>query len=151
MTRFFTIVLISTLSGCSFWNSPPSSQLVLNISAAPNINPNVRGEPSPLEIRIYQLTDGQAFKQADFVQLYNDPQGVLKTELLLARQLKSISPNESRQELLPLSPEIKYIGIIAGFADYGNAKGKLLYKPTIIHSTVMNINIDGINISASGK
>ncbi|NAX22991.1 type VI secretion system lipoprotein TssJ [Vibrio sp. V39_P1S14PM300] len=152
MRRLSVLLLSLVLSGCSFWGDElVVPQLVVNIKAASNINPNVEGKPSPVELRIYQLTDSQAFNQADFIQIYNDEQGVLKAELLLARQLASVLPGESRQEMLPMAAGSKYIGVIAGFADYREAKNKVIYKPLIVSSAAINIEIDGINLSVSGE
>ncbi|ELA9196628.1 type VI secretion system lipoprotein TssJ [Vibrio sp. Vb2110] len=152
MRRLSVLLLSLVLSGCSFWGDEQAvPQLVVNIKAASNINPNVEGKPSPVELRIYQLTDSQAFNQADFIQIYNDEQGLLKAELLLARQLASVLPGESRQEILPMAAGSKYIGVIAGFADYREAKNKVIYKPLIVSSAAINIEIDGINLSVSGE
>lgn len=153
MIRPFTLLIISVLlPGCSFWGGEPEvPQLVLNINAASNINPNLDGIPSPLELRVYQLSDSQAFSMASFIQIFSDEQGVLKAELLLARQLGSVFPSESRQEVIPLAANTKYIGIIAGFAEHREAKNKVIYEPLIGSTTVVNIEIDGINLSVSDQ
>ena len=144
-------ILVTLLSGCSVSGVELATQFVLDIEASSNINPNVEGKASPLELRVYQLTDSQAFSQADFIQIYNDEQGVLKAELLLTRQLESILPGETRQDVFPLAAETKYIGVIAGFADYREAKNKVIYKPIILGTTAINIEVDGINLSVSGE
>ncbi len=151
MRSLILLVLASLLSGCSFWGNDLAPQLVINIQAEANINPNVEGKPSPVEVRIYQLSDSQAFNQADFIQLYNDAQGVLKAELLIARQLASVLPNESRKEVIPLAAETKYIGVIAGFADYREAKNKVIYQPVVLGSSAISIQLDGVNLSVTGE
>lgn len=152
MNRLIIVVMITLLSGCSFWRQEDiTPQLFLKIKAASNINPNVEGKPSPIEIRVYQLSDSQAFEQAEFIQLYNDAQGVLKAEVLLTRELASLLPSEERNETLPLASETKYIGVIAGFADYREAKNKAIYQPMVLGSSAINIVLDGINLSISGE
>jgi len=151
MKRITLFALAGLLSGCSFWGNDLAPQLAINLQAAANINPNVEGKPSPVEVRIYQLSDSQAFSQADFIQLYNDAQGVLKAELLIARQLASVLPNESRKEVIPMAAETKYIGVIAGFADYREAKNKVIYQPVVLGSSVINIHLDGVNLSVTGE
>lgn len=144
-------LLVISLPGCGFLKSKVvDPQLRLNIQAATNINPNINGKPSPLELRIYQLSDNQAFTQADFVQIFNDQQGVLKADLLVARQLRSIYPGENREIVLPLAAEAKYIGLIAGFANYREAKDKVIYTLTGDRNTPVNINIDDVNLTLSG-
>ena len=144
------LLLLASLSGCSMWRDDPEPQLVLNIHAASNINPNIDGKPSPLELRVFQLTDSAAFEQADFLSIYSDEQGVLKAELVLSRHLPSLLPGETRKEIAPLGNGVKYIGIIAGFANYREAKNQVIYKPVIDDSTVINVEIDGINLSVTG-
>lgn len=139
--------LIMILSGCSLWESKADPQLHLNIQAAENINPNINDKPSPLELRVYQLSDNQAFAEANFVQIFTDPQSVLKANLLVARQIASIYPGEHRRIVLPLAAEAKYIGVIAGFADYIKAKNKVVYALTTDLNAPVNINIDGLNLS----
>ncbi|MGF1877599.1 type VI secretion system lipoprotein TssJ [Photobacterium frigidiphilum] len=152
MNRLIIVVMITLLSGCSFWGQEDiTPQLFLKIKAASNINPNVEGKPSPIEIRVYQLSDSQAFEQAEFIQLYNDAQGVLKAEVLLTRELASLLPGEERNEAFPLASEAKYIGVIAGFADYREAKNKAIYQPMVLGSSAINIVLDGINLSISGE
>ncbi|SON52171.1 type VI secretion system lipoprotein TssJ [Vibrio tapetis] len=151
MRKIGLLLLATLLSGCSFWGNDLAPQLVINIQAAANINPNVEGKPSPVEVRIYQLSDSQAFNQADFIQLYSDAQGVLKAELLIARQLASVLPSENRKEVVPMASETKYIGVIAGFADYREAKNKVIYQPVVLGSSVINIQLDGVNLSVTGE
>ncbi len=71
--------------------------------------------------------------------------------MVVSRQLPSILPGETRQEIIPLGSGVKYIGVIAGFADYREAKNKVIYKPLIVNSAVISIEIDGINLSVSGE
>lgn len=157
MIRAFSLFVINALlTGCSLWGQPEIPQLVLHINAASNINANVEGIPSPLELKVYQLTDSQAFALADFMQIFSDDQGVLKAELLLARQLSSMLPGERRKEVIPLAANTKFIGIIAGFADYREAKNKAIYqaiagKAMAGSTMVVNIEIDGINLSVSDQ
>lgn len=151
MNRLFGIVASSILlTGCSFWQVE-APQLVININAAWNINSNIEGIPSPVELKIYQLSDSSAFTASDFLQIFSDDQGTLKAELLLVRQLPSIFPGESRQTIIPLAVNAKYIGIIAGFANYEEAKNKIIFQPVIENKTLVNIEIDGINLSVSEK
>ncbi len=87
-----------------------------------NINPNVNGEASPLELRVYQLSDNDAFNQASFLQLYDDDQGALKSGLVSTRHLPSILPGEYRVKAFPISLETRYIAVVGSFANYREAK-----------------------------
>ncbi|MGB0894596.1 MAG: type VI secretion system lipoprotein TssJ [Parashewanella sp.] len=159
------LVCLSCLSSCStitsLWSDEPTvdpstftkvpQKLIIDITAANNINPNVKGKASPVEVRIYQLMDSEAFSRADFLQLYTDEQGVLKTGLLSSRHLRIILPGEHRRQVIPLMAETQYIAVIAGFADYREAKNKALYKPIKLGSTAISIALDGLNLSVTGE
>lgn len=142
------------LSGCSswmFWRDAQALQVVVNIEAENNINPNINGLASPLEIRIYQLADSEAFTQANFIDLYRDDQGVLKAGLLSKRQLDSILPSETHKVSLPQNSEIKYVGVVAAFSNYREAKSTAILSVQSGFSIVVNISIDGVNITVTGE
>lgn len=142
------------LNGCSswmFWKDPLPLQVTVNIEAANNINPNLDGLASPLEMRVYQLADSEAFNQANFIDLYNDDQGILKAKLLSKRNLDSVLPAEKRVVVLPQLAETQYIGVIAAFADYREAKNKAIVQVQPGLPVVVNISVDGINISITGQ
>ncbi|WP_299017757.1 type VI secretion system lipoprotein TssJ [uncultured Photobacterium sp.] len=152
--KLVVIALALLLGGCSswmFWKDASPLLLVVNIEAANNINPNVDGLASPLEMRIYQLSDSEAFNQASFIDLYSDDQGTLKADLLSKRQLESVFPGDTRQLTMPQIAETQYIGVVAAFADYREAKSKALLPVQAGLPIAVNIIIDGINISVTGQ
>jgi len=155
MTKKIAIFMFTLLiSGCStlaFWQDDLPLQVVINITAANNINPNLDNLASPLEIRIYQLQDSEAFNQASFIDIYTDDQGVLKAGVLSKRNLPSLLPNEKRQVKLPLIAETKYIAIIAAFSNYREAKSKAIVQITPGLPASVDVNFDGINISITGQ
>ncbi len=125
--------------------------MIVNIEAANNINPNIDGLASPLEVRIYQLQDSEAFNQASFIDLYNDDQGVLKAGLLSKRNLDSVLPSEERQVAIPLIAETEYIAIVAAFADFREAKNKVILQIQPGFPVVVEVKVDGVNISITGQ
>jgi type VI secretion system protein VasD len=163
MTKKIAIFMFTLLiSGCStsmatltstlaFWQNDLPLQVVINITAANNINPNLDNLASPLEIRVYQLQDSEAFNQASFIDIYNDDQGVLKEGVLSKRNLASLLPNEKRQVKLPLITETKYIAIIAAFSNYREAKSKAIVQITPGLPAAIDVNFDGVNISITGQ
>ncbi|MCW8327878.1 type VI secretion system lipoprotein TssJ [Photobacterium sp. SDRW27] len=145
------MLALSGCSGLAFWQDASPLQVVVNIDAANNINPNIDGLASPLEVRIYQLQDSEAFSQASFIDLYSDDQGVLKAGLLSKRNLDSVLPNEKRQVVLPLIAETKYVGVVAAFADYREAKNKAFVQIMAGQPVVIDAKFDGVNVSITGQ
>ncbi|WP_019613343.1 type VI secretion system lipoprotein TssJ [Psychromonas ossibalaenae] len=146
-----TALSLAACSSLAFWKDDAPLQMQVNIEAANNINPNIDSLASPLEIRIYQLKDSEAFNQAVFIDLYNDDQGVLKADLLSKRNLDSLLPAEKRQVTLPLITETKFVAVIAAFSDYRKAKSKAIVQIEPGKPASVDVRIDGINVSITGQ
>ncbi|RYV01399.1 type VI secretion system lipoprotein TssJ [Shewanella sp. OPT22] len=149
-------IALFTLNGCStissLWSGEPvAPRLIVKITANKNINPNLKGEASPVALTIYQLADSEAFKQASFIQIFSNEQNVLKAGMLSTRHLQSILPGETRKQTFVLNPETKFIGVLANFADYRKAKNKVIIQPLTISGAVINIHLDGINLTVTGE
>ncbi|WCE31030.1 type VI secretion system lipoprotein TssJ [Vibrio sp. SCSIO 43137] len=148
---FVSLIAATLLSACSFFDDEViQPKLTVKITAQDNINPNVNGKASPLELRIYQLSDDDAFNQASFLQLYSDDQGALKSGLTAKRHLPSILPGETREEEFPLVLDSRYIAVLGAFANYREAKSKAIYKIDQFGLVTVNISVDGLNVSISG-
>ena len=75
-------------------------------------------------VRIITLRDARQFKQEDFLNLYEDPEGRLGNDLIEITRLKELAPGESREETFNLSPEVKFIGILGEYIQYEDAQAK---------------------------
>lgn len=119
-----TVVLLSTLvlSGCSL--NPFSDEdediikLQLEVSASEDLNPDVEGRPSPIEIRVYQLNSLTEFERADFFDLYKEdplPSSLLDTRIFI------VKPGEKAQVVTDLDAQTQFIGVVAGYRDLDHA------------------------------
>ncbi|EDK29187.1 hypothetical protein VSWAT3_04171 [Vibrionales bacterium SWAT-3] len=90
MVRRLCLMCIALMmSGCSLWSDDlVEPKLVVDIKAATNINPNVEGKPSPVELRIYQLTNNNAFELSDFIKFIMMTK-CIEAELAVSRQLQA--------------------------------------------------------------
>ncbi len=148
MKRFFIPViflLVIGLSACS--STPPQYWLTVHVYADKNINPNIDGKPSPVELRFYELTDDQAFKQNSFIALFENDQGLLKDKLLLKRTLVGVEPDSKQTHKYPLAEKTRYIGIISAFADYQGANNQIITAIKVKNNVVLDVFIDGTNIT----
>ncbi|CZF78289.1 Type VI secretion lipoprotein [Grimontia celer] len=159
MKLYFIFFLSLLLTGCSasslnplnWWEDPLAPVFTIKIDAASNINPNVDDLPSPVEVRVYQLADSEAFNQADFIQIYNDDQSTLKAGLLLKRYLPSVMPGGSELEVIPMSPETKFVGVIVAFANYREANNKVIFESLGYFPQTLSLQLDGINLTMTGE
>ncbi len=101
---------------------PPDATLQITVAASPLINPDLDGRPSPVVVRFYQLSNNEAFNQADFALLYeNDDKALGKSQL---GRLDAILPPGGIQvfSVKKVNPETTFIGVVVGFRKFDGAK-----------------------------
>ena len=113
------IILCFFLWGCG--SRPDADPFSLMFKSDPELNPDVNGRPSPLDIHIYQLADSKKFMQANFFDLYNDAQSSLGEDLLEKRRLE-IKPNQEAKVDLPDNLKSKYLGFLFAYQDLESAR-----------------------------
>jgi type VI secretion system protein VasD len=108
------------VAACS--SKPPKPQAVkLSLSVAADVNPDSQSRPSPIVVRVYQLKDDTAFKDADFFTLYDKEQGTLSAALL-SREEFELVPGDHRVIDYQLPVEARFVGVAAAFRDIRNAE-----------------------------
>jgi type VI secretion system protein VasD len=124
MTRTLrTLVLISagvaSLAGCG--SSPPKPQAMkLSVAMSADVNPDTQNRPSPIVVRVYQLKDDAAFKDADFFALYDKEQATLAAALV-SREEFELAPGEHHDADYKVSPDTHFIAVTAAYRDIRNA------------------------------
>ena len=90
LTALTLLAVVLAVDGCLFSHKPkpppPPSELKpakthLNVAAHGNVNPDDNGRPSPVVLRVYQLKDDAAFKDAEFFALFDKEQATLGASL----------------------------------------------------------------------
>jgi type VI secretion system protein VasD len=118
------LVAAAALANCA--GAPPKpAQVAGTIQASAQLNPSASQRPSPLLLRVYELKTAAAFNGADFMALYQRDQAELGAELL-AKEEFMLSPGESRPYAKTLSPDTRFIGVIAAFRDLEHARWRAL-------------------------
>ena len=87
-----------------------------SIKAAPTTNPDPRGRPSPIVVRVYELKSVSAFNNADFFSLFDKDSETLGGDLV-GREEYDMRPDETRPYRRQLQPETKFVGVVAAFRD----------------------------------
>lgn len=119
----FLLAAYGALVGCS---SPPPKppqpvNVKLTLAASPDVNPDGQNRPSPIVVRIYQLKDDTAFKDADYFALY-DKEAATLAAALVSRVEFELAPGEKRTVDYAVSPDTRYIGVAAAYRDIRNAQ-----------------------------
>lgn len=143
------------LASCSSVNSNVGDvfgldkDLKLSFVALPDVNPDESETPSPVIIRMYELSSVKAFKNANFIDLYERDADILGKSMLSQQSLKPIKPGEQSHTNFVLGKETKFIGLYVEFLQYEDAKYKLtipIEKSNVI-SASSKIQLSGNNIS----
>lgn len=119
--------------------------------AESNTNPDNDQRPSPVVIRAFQLADDRQFNREDFLNLYESAEERLGRDLINTTILKELTPQESRTEHFDLSPEIKYIGLLAEFIQYQDANAILVLPITPHKKNSFTVHIDKTSITLAQK
>jgi type VI secretion system protein VasD len=108
---------IALAAGCG--SSPPLVRGSINVD--PSTNPDLRGRPSPIVVRVYELRALAAFNSADFFTLFEKEQEALGNDLV-AREELQLRPAETRPYQRQLQPDTKFLGVVAAFRDLENTR-----------------------------
>lgn len=116
LTSFFI------MSGCSS-NQTKSMNIEGNIQATSILNPDIKGEYKPVNIKVYYLKSDTEFSQAGFADLYKYTDKVLGDSILHISS-HQLLPGQSieLEEEVPMG--LKYIGVVAAFRHLQGATWK---------------------------
>jgi type VI secretion system protein VasD len=101
--------------------APKPKVLTVELRAAPDINPNVNGRPSPVVLRVYELKAAAPFEAADFLSLFDKDQSVLGADIVVRDEFV-LNPGESQALKRDLGADSKFIAVMAAFRDLERAK-----------------------------
>ena len=118
------LLLAAVLAGCGAAPAKPSAAKA-TISASSDVNPNSEGRASPVHVRIFQLKEDGAFMGADFWALVDKEQETLAASVVQRLEF-DLSPGESKEFELKISPEARVLGAMAEYADYRNAQWRVV-------------------------
>jgi type VI secretion system protein VasD len=130
--------LALTVSACGIWQSVRDEavnatravfetkveQMNLVITARGALNPDVRGTPLPVVLRIYQLKDDKPFTTATYAQLL-DGNDALQAATLWSRDV-TLGPGETLKVAEPIGDAACYVGVAAFFRDTANTEWSVL-------------------------
>lgn len=105
------------LLGCSI---PERSDLPVpvkvSIAASERLNPTEQGRPSPVVVRVYELSGSGRFQREDFFTLLGDLAAARNEEVVDVFEYV-VMPGEMRVLRRRASLETRFIGVVAGFRD----------------------------------
>jgi type VI secretion system protein VasD len=118
-------LLAVALSACASRGPSEPVDTRTFLVASNDVNPDISGRPSPVVVRVFQLRGDAEFLSADFFTLYSKEKMVLGASLI-AREEFVVQPGERRETRLGISPDARYIAVIAAFRDINGAHWRQL-------------------------
>ncbi len=106
-----TIVLAATLSFMAACGGP---MVNIGLHSNESLNPDRKGDPLPVVIRVYQLNDKGAFQSATFNQIWKNDESILGKTLLSRNEL-ILNPSSKGEVEVDRHTEAKYLAIVAIF------------------------------------
>lgn len=97
------------LTGCASFDS--------KMTASSDVNPDINGDPSPIAVTLFELSDPVSFNSANFVSLYTNAKAVLGSTLLAQKNVM-IVPGQTQSVSLPINQNATYLGYIAAYRNF---------------------------------
>ncbi|MRI32672.1 type VI secretion system lipoprotein TssJ [Endozoicomonas sp. OPT23] len=153
MNRLRHLMMMSCLvclTGCSVFSSgqkdttaPAGGNLKLVVVADYDLNPNDRGEASPLKIRVYELSAGDLFEQSAFLDLYDQDSATLQDSLIKMHRIPVQYPGQTTEINLTLNTATRFIGVLAEFSRYQEADARAVGVVKPDRSHIAHLTIEG--------
>ncbi len=124
---------------------PEGATLQVTIVASPLVNPDLNGRPSPILVRIYQLTNDELFKQADFQALYERDREVL-LDTAVGRHEMIMGPGGIRAITTSVKPEARFIAVMAAYRKIDEATWKISVPLLGKTDTVLRADIQRLKV-----
>lgn len=139
---------VLTLAGCA--SGPKPTVIKLTIEATQNVNPDQRGRPSPVAVKLFELKSLTAFERADFFSLFDRERETLGPELV-GRDEMVIRPGDRVVQERKLAPEVRFIGILVGYRDLERSQWRLSVPVEAARSQLLVIQLDAARVALKGK
>jgi type VI secretion system protein VasD len=124
---------------------PKPTSVVAKVSAKQDVNPDTVGRASPVQVRVYELSDDSAFVTASFLAMYQDDQAVLG-QAMQDRQEFMLSPGQSLTMRRTMKPEAKFLAVFAAFQDYDHASWRSFTEIPRSETTNLQILVGRLEI-----
>jgi len=148
------VITMTVISACSSLNTKVGgvmkldTDLKLTFHADADINPDDKKKPSPLFLRLYELKSTKQFQKANFIDLFERDTEVLGADMVGKQTLKRLKPGDDRKDSYVLKPETRFVGLVAEFLQYKDAKFKIIIpiSPTNVFASSATVYISGNTI-----
>jgi len=123
----FLTLLAMALAGCTATKKMfgMTNNIDISIKTTKDVNLDAQGNPSPIVVRLYELTTAVEFRKAGYDALFNNDQATLGKDML-RRDEYEIKPEQTRIIARKSKENTKYLGLLAAYHDTTNIKWRAL-------------------------
>lgn len=141
------LLLAAVLVGCS--SSPTRVAMVGQVGAAPDLNPDGSGRPSPVKLRVYQLRADTAFMAADYFAIFDNEKATLEKDLV-SRTEYELDPSDYKKLGITVAPDTRFIGVVAAYREIEKARWRALAPiPTGKDEVTIIVTLESMAVSAA--
>lgn len=142
MRLLWVMATVLMLGGCAFFNPVAD----VRVTAGESLNPDSGERASPVLLRLYELKSRDAFREAGFDALHDDPEAVLGDDLL-GMEVTMLRPGGSWHTERALQDETRYLGVTAAFRNIDKARWRMI-RPAdgIFFVPGMDLRVEGVEI-----
>lgn len=141
-------LVLPALLACVTPPPPPPTLVQLTVEASPDANPDSAGRPSPVVVRVYELTSANDFDAGDFFQLFEQPEATLGADLRGLTDVV-IAPGGRESLTRELSDDTRYLGILANFRDIDQAGWRDGVVIPVNQTTPVVVRVGRLDVSAN--
>jgi type VI secretion system protein VasD len=149
----YVAAAVFLLTGCA---AQYPTILQAKVTVAQDANPDIFGQPSPIVISLYQLTNNITFNSTDFPGLYQNAKTLLGEDFVNQYQFE-VAPGQSYNFAYKLDPKTRYIGVVAAYSQINTAAWRqtISLQPSDYAEELFIIGVNKSNfdlkITAKGK
>ena len=134
--------------GCGGPKPAPPTLVTGTLQASARVNPSVSKRPSPLLVRVYELKTAASFNSADFMSLYQHDQTDLAADMV-AKEEYVLEPGESKAFTKSLSPDTRFLGVMAAYRDIEHAKWRTIVAIQPGQAQRVTIRLEELTVEAT--
>lgn len=148
----FLALTVLSIAGCAGPKKVEPPKVVATIEAAPDVNPDPSGRPSPVMVQLYELKAAGRFNGADFFSLFERASATLGQDLQQKDEVL-LAPGERRTVNLQFREGSHHLGVIAGYRSFETARWRAVVDTPVDTVTRVLIRADraAVILSPSGR
>jgi type VI secretion system protein VasD len=122
-------------------STPKPTIIQAELKALPAVNPDARGRPSPIVIKLFELKSLAVFNSADFFSLFDHGRDTLSADLV-AQEEYELAPGAGRKFERTLQADTRFIGVVAAYRDLEHSTWRAAVPVTPSQTTPITITLD---------